>query len=258
MSDIALNGVPISQRSPEVRARLIQSTYSWLAVAVAGFAAASWLLSRAGFGVAAMNCVAAHKFAWLGVLLAYAALGAICSSMARAGSQGVAATGLGLAVILEALLFSPLIAFVLLKSGAGAVQSAALGTALLVAALTLVVKVTGHEFSWLRPFLFVASLLAFGLIVCSILFGFSLGMAFCYAMLALGSAFVLYDTSRVLNETTDDTPISAALELFGSIALVFWYMLRIFGDNGVCAGGDRKSTRLNSSHIPLSRMPSSA
>ena len=34
------------------------------------------------------------------------------------------------------------------------------------------------------------------------------------------------------------------------------------GDRAFCAGGDiredRKSTRLNSSHIPLSRMPSSA
>ena len=36
---------------------------------------------------------------------------------------------------------------------------------------------------------------------------------------------------------------------------------RVQAYEGVCigrSGGDRKSTRLNSSHIPLSRMPSSA
>ena len=34
--------------------------------------------------------------------------------------------------------------------------------------------------------------------------------------------------------------------------------MRIVGDKSRAAPGDRKSTRLNSSHIPLSRMPSSA
>ena len=35
MSDITLNGVPMAQRSPEARAQFIQSTYGYLAVAIA-------------------------------------------------------------------------------------------------------------------------------------------------------------------------------------------------------------------------------
>ena len=232
MSDFASVSMPVSQRSPEARAQFVQSTYVHLAFAVAGFGVMSWLLSRWGFGIWALKLVSAHWWSWLAVLLGYGLLGAMCSSMAKTRSPETAYLGLGLAVVLEAALFSPLIAMVLIKSGIGAIQSAALGTVLLVAALTLVVKVSGHNFSWMGVYLNILAMLAFGLIVSSIIFGFSLGIVFCYAMLALGAGFVVYDTSRVLNETTDDTSVSAALELFGSIALVFWYMLRIFGDGG--------------------------
>ena len=180
-----------------------------LAFAVAGFGVMSWLLSRWGFGIWALKLVSAHWWSWLAVLLGYGLLGAMCSSMAKTRSPETAYLGLGLAVVLEAALFSPLIAMVLIKSGIGAIQSAALGTVLLVAALTLVVKVSGHNFSWMGVYLNILAMLAFGLIVSSIIFGFSLGIVFCYAMLALGAGFVVYDTSRVLNETTDDTPISA-------------------------------------------------
>lgn len=47
-----------------------------------------------------------------------------------------------------------------------------------------------------------------------------------YAALAGGA--VLYDTSNVLHRFPEDRHVGAALELFASIALMFWYVLRLF------------------------------
>ena len=48
------------------------------------------------------------------------------------------------------------------------------------------------------------------------------------AMIALAGAAVLYDTQRILTTFPDDRYVGAALELFASIALMFWYVLRLF------------------------------
>ena len=56
--------------------------------------------------------------------------------------------------------------------------------------------------------------------------------------------------------------LGAALEALEQNAQPSWPSLveplEIIGDRLEAVWGDRKSTRLNSSHIPLSRMPSSA
>ena len=53
--------------------------------------------------------------------------------------------------------------------------------------------------------------------------------------------------------------IGANIELGGEDAKIIYFDQTIEQRmNGSCAGGDRKSTRLNSSHRLTSRMPSSA
>jgi len=66
------------------------------------------------------------------------------------------------------------------------------------------------------------------LIVGSVLFGFQLGMLFSFAMVVFAGATILYTTSRILRTYPEDRYVSAALELFASVALMFWYILRIF------------------------------
>jgi FtsH-binding integral membrane protein len=41
-------------------------------------------------------------------------------------------------------------------------------------------------------------------------------------------AAILYDTSNVLLRFPEDRYVAAALELFASVALMFWYVLRLF------------------------------
>ena len=59
------------------------------------------------------------------------------------------------------------------------------------------------------------------------LFGFALGPLFSVAMVALAGAGILYDTSNVIHHYPEDRHVAAALELFASVALLFWYVLRL-------------------------------
>jgi hypothetical protein len=69
---------------------------------------------------------------------------------------------------------------------------------------------------------------AMALIVAGIVFGFQLGTFFSVAMVVFAGAAILYDTSNVLHHFPEDRYVGAALELFASVALLFWYILRIF------------------------------
>jgi FtsH-binding integral membrane protein len=46
-------------------------------------------------------------------------------------------------------------------------------------------------------------------------------------MVALAGASILYNTSNVLLHYPEDRYVGAALQLFGSVALMFWYVLRL-------------------------------
>ncbi len=41
-------------------------------------------------------------------------------------------------------------------------------------------------------------------------------------------AAILYDTSNVLHHFSEDRYVGAALRLFASVAMMFWYVLRMF------------------------------
>ena len=95
-------------------------------------------------------------------------------------------------------------------------------------ALTAVAMFSGRDFSFLRSFLIWGGLIALGTIVLGIMIGFHLGTYFSMAMIGLAGASILYDTSKILRTYPEDRHIAAALELFASIALMLWYVLRLF------------------------------
>jgi hypothetical protein len=94
--------------------------------------------------------------------------------------------------------------------------------------LTAVAFVTRKDFSFLRGILMWAGILALVGIVGSVLFGFELGTWFSVAMIGFAGAAVLYDTSNILHHYPEDRYVAAALQLFASIAMMFWYVLRLF------------------------------
>ncbi len=87
---------------------------------------------------------------------------------------------------------------------------------------------SGADFSFLRGFLIIGGLVALGLIVASILIGFTLGLVFSACMVVFAAAAILYQTSNVARHYRTDQYVAAALALFAAVALLFWYVLRIF------------------------------
>ncbi len=65
-------------------------------------------------------------------------------------------------------------------------------------------------------------------IVAGVVFGFELGTWFSLAMVGLAGAAILYDTSNVLHHFPEDRYVAATHELIASVALMFWYVLRLF------------------------------
>jgi hypothetical protein len=130
-------------------------------------------------------------------------------------------------VVAEAIIFVPLLYIAVLKQPA-VIESAAGVTLLGTGGLTVVAFMTRKDFSFLRGLLMWGGILALVAIAGGVLFGFELGTWFSVAMIGFAGAAVLYDTSNVLHHYPEDRYVGAALELFASIALMFWYVLRLF------------------------------
>jgi len=224
----------VSELPGEAKAGFIRRTYGHLAGAVAAFAVLEYTLISMGFGEQAMALLATSKWSWLIVLAVFMGVSFVADKWARSGaSRELQYAGLGLYVVAEAVIFLPLI-FMAERVAPGTIENAAIITASLVAGITLVVFTTRKNFSFLRPVLSMALMIACGLIIASIVFEFQLGMIFSAVMIVVAAGCVLYSTSNILHEYHEDQHVAASLALFSSIALLFWYVIRLlmsFGDD---------------------------
>lgn len=136
----------------------------------------------------------------------------------------------GLYILAEAFIFIPLIfmAIVYTDSGTELLYQASIVTLSLFTGLSAVVFLTKKDFSFLKTGLTIGFFIAIGLIVAGMIFGFNLGLWFSVAMCLLAGGSILYQTSNLINKYTSDDYIPAALGLFASLMLLFWYVLSIF------------------------------
>jgi uncharacterized protein len=210
----------------DARERFIVRTYNHLFGAIVLFAAIEIALFQSG--VAAVMAQAMLGTSWLLVLGGFVVVSWLASSAAhRATSKGAQYAALGGFVVAEAIIFVPLL-FIANHYAPGAIQSAALCTMAGFAGLTAIAFVTRKDFSFLGALLRWGGVCAIVLILAGVLFGFQLGTFFSVAMVALAGGAILYDTSNVLHHYPEDRYVGAALQLFASVAMMFWYVLRIF------------------------------
>jgi FtsH-binding integral membrane protein len=226
MQEILVNGQPVSQASAETRSAFIWRTYNHVALAILAFVGIeSWLFSS---GLAAQMAQAMLGVNWLLVLGAFIVVGWIATHVAHTvKSTALQYAALAASVIAWSVIFVPML-YIANAYGDGVIESAAIVTLLGVGALTAVVFVTKKDFSFLRGILMWAGLLALVAIVGGMIFGFQLGTWFSVAMIGFAGAAVLYDTSNILHHYSEDQHVAAALQLFASIAMMFWYVLRLF------------------------------
>jgi uncharacterized protein len=220
--------VSVAQSRPSERALFIQRTYTHLAGALGAFIIVEFLLFQLGIAEAMYRFVASSRFTWLAILGGFALLGWMARSLtAKADSVETQYAGLGIYVIAEALIFAPILYIAASFSDANVIPTAGILTLLLFAGLTTVAFTTRKDFSFLGSILKIGGFVALGLILCSVVFNFSLGLVFSGAMVVFAAVAILYDTSKVIHNYSTNQHVAASLELFASVALLFWYILQI-------------------------------
>ena len=165
---------------------------------------------------------------WLFVLGGFIIASWIASHLAHsAQSRFVQYLALIGFVVAESIIFVPLL-FVANHYAPGAISTAATVTLLGFSILTAVAFWTRKDFSFLRGVIIWGFGIALLSIIGGVIFGFPLGLGFSIIMVALAGCAILYDTSKIIHQFSEDRYVAAALELFASIALMFWYVLSIF------------------------------
>jgi len=220
------NAAPVAAQNVDVRAAFITRTYMHLFGAILAFTLIEMWLFSSGLAYTIANALL--SVSWFMVLGAFMIIGWLASRVAHkatsTGAQYAALTGF---VLAEAIIFVPLLVVAQYKAP-GVIQSAAFVTLAGFTGLTFVVFKTRKDFSFMGGLLKWGFIAALVMIAAGLLFGFQLGTFFSVIMVVLAGGAILYDTSNVLHHYPADRHVGAALELFASIALMFWYILRIF------------------------------
>jgi FtsH-binding integral membrane protein len=218
--------VPVAERSADVRSNFIWRTYGHVAAAILLFAGIETYLFDSGLALPLAQSMLSLN--WLIILGGFMLVGWLATHVAHTVQsrplQYLALVGF---VAAQAIMFLPLLV-IAISSQPGIVESAVGVTLLGTAGLTAVAFITRKDFSFLRAILVWGGILALVGIAGSVLFGFALGTWFSVAMIGFAGAAVLYDTSNILHHYPEDRYVGAALQLFASIALMFWYVLRLF------------------------------
>jgi hypothetical protein len=222
---------PVVEHSADVRVRFLRRVYAHLMGAVAAFVLIEFFLFSTGIAYSITEFIFnGPSYSWLLILGAFAIVSWLASSVAhRAESPGAQYTAYTALIVAESLLFVPLLVFASLQAP-GSITSAALLTVVGFTGLTVVALTSGRDFSVLGAYVKWALIVALLLIVGSVVGGFELGTWFSVAMIAVAGCAILYDTSKVLRSYPPDREVAASMQLFASLALLFWYVLRLLSD----------------------------
>lgn len=132
-------------------------------------------------------------------------------------------------VFAQAFIFIPLIYIAIsYTNNFDIIKQAGIVTLALFVGISSIVFITKKDFSFIRAGLSVGFFIAIGLIIAGTLFGFNLGLWFSVGMCVLAAGSILYQTSNLVHKFSTDDYIPAALGLFASLMLLFWYVLQIF------------------------------
>ncbi|MEJ6570727.1 MAG: Bax inhibitor-1 family protein [Akkermansiaceae bacterium] len=227
------NPYTVAAQPVDVRVAFIRKTYGHLAGAIAVFALLeTFLMSIPGIAGTVFGLLGASSYSWLIVLGLFMGVSHFANKWAMSStSKSTQYAGLGIYVVIEALIFLPLLLIAQSMAGDNTLIMKAGGvTALLFLALTFIAFTTKKDFSFLGGMLKIVGFIALGLIVVAVIFpsAITLGLWFSVAMVIFAAGTILYSTSNIIHHYNTNQYVAAALGLFASVALLFWYVLRIF------------------------------
>lgn len=207
------------------RERFISKTFNHLGGAILAFTAIEVVLFKTG--IAEVLAQVMRHLPWFLILGAFMLIGWLASRAAHTvESLPLQYAALGAYIVAEAIIFIPIL-YIANEVAPGAIATAGLVTVLATVGLVGIAYVSKKDFSFLGSVLKWCGLVALVLIACGMIFGFQLGLFFCVAMVAFAGASILYDASNIIHHYPEDRYVGASLQLFASVALMFWYVLRI-------------------------------
>lgn len=217
----------VDQADQVTRTAFIRKTYEHVAGAVLAFIGVEALLLNIP-GIEKMVVLMTSGYAWLIVLGLFMFATNYAEKLALSShDKQQQYIGLGLYIVAEAVIFVPLMYIAMMYSSPSVINQAAVITLALFTGLSAVVITTGKDFSFLRSAITIGSIIALGLIVAGILFGFNMGLWFSVGMVVLAAGSILYQTSNMVHKYSTDQHVAAALGLFASLMLLFWYIIQI-------------------------------
>ena len=222
------NPYVVAASPAEERVAFIRKTYIHLAGAIAAFAALEWYLLQQEW---AINLAGIMLGNWFIVIISFIGVSYAADFFAqRSVSKGAQYFGLGLFVVAEAIIFLPMLMLAARASSPDVIPKAGILTIALFIGLTVVAFTTKKDFSFLGGMLKIGFIVALVLIGLSFIPGFpiNLGTWFSAAMVLIAAGSVLYTTSNIIHHYRPDQYVGASLALFSAVALMFWYILRIF------------------------------
>lgn len=229
------NPFVVAAATPEARAGFYRKTYALVAASCGVFGLLLAGLLASPLANPLTNLVFGNgMIGWLLVLGALWAVSSFANRLAfGSASAGTQLTGLGIYIVAEALIFTPLLNVCLQMFGPEIalqeiVVPAAVATILLAGGLTATVFMTRTDFSFLRAFVSIGFFVALGAIVVFAIAGINPGTWFIVAMIGFMAAVILYQTWMVKTQFRPDQSIGAALVIFAGIATMFWYLIQLF------------------------------
>lgn len=221
------------------RAAFYRRTYGLVAASLAAFGAALYGMFVSGVAQSVMTGLGSMlgslgSWSMLLIMLAFWGGSTVAQSLAfNRASRGSQYLGLGLYILMQALIFIPIIAYaaVVTRGNPGEILvPACLITGVLAAGLTVTVFMSSTDFSFLRTAIVIASFCALGAIVVSMIAGWTLGAWFSIAMIVLMASVILYQTHEIKNTMETDQHVAAAFVLFSSFVTLLFYVIRLFLD----------------------------
>jgi len=218
----------------DARKTFIRKTYAHLTAAIYGLVLIEFLYFKTLDLDNLVPRLFAERWGWLALFGGYMLISWIAQSWATSGaSLGKQYAGLATYVFAFSVILCPMlwIANKFATPIGGHTYSpilvAAVATLAVFSVLTAIVFISRKDFSFLGPILGISSLLIFGAILLGAFGLLNLGTGFCMLLVVFASGAILYDTSNVLHKYRTEQYVAAALALFASVGILFWYILQI-------------------------------
>ena len=223
---------PVATLDDAARGDFIVRVYQHLLVAVGAFVGFEALLINLGVAEAMWDFISGRSTMWLLLLGGFMVVNWLATTAAHDVLEPSRQyLGLFAMAAAEAVIFAPFLHyfFEVQPNGTSTVVAAAVITVAGFAGLSAVAFGTRHDLSFLRPMLLWGGVSALVLIGAAVIFGLELGIWFSVAMIALAGASILYQTQTILRRYPSEAYVGASVQLFASVMMLFWYVLRLVG-----------------------------